>query len=187
MTFEAPDEERFPAIPIARAAGQAGPGATAALIAADDIAVERFLMGELSYPGMARLVESAITRFSVPHAPALEELLPVMRRAGLMMTDVQNLRLHYARTLQHWLAAFEAHLDDVRAMFDDSFIRMWRFYLAGSVAGFKYNSVQLYQVLFTNGPSSDLALGRGHHEPVSAAGVPDDTPTEDIPTWIDTM
>ena len=74
MTFEAPDETRFPAIPIARAAGIAGAGATAALIAADDIAVERFLAGRLSYPGMARLVEAAIERFSVSHAPQLDEL-----------------------------------------------------------------------------------------------------------------
>lgn len=74
MTFQPTDEQRFPALPIARAAGQAGPGATAALIAADDIAVERFLSGGLSFPGMARLVEAAIDRFSVGHAPGLEEL-----------------------------------------------------------------------------------------------------------------
>jgi len=74
MTFEAPDEQRFPAVPIARAAGLAGPGATAPLIAADDIAVERFLGGDLSYPGMAWLVERAIERFSLDHAPGLEEL-----------------------------------------------------------------------------------------------------------------
>ena len=74
MTFQAPDLERFPAVLIARAAGEAGPGATAALIAADDIAVERFLEGDLSYPGMARLVAAAIDRFSVERAPGLEEL-----------------------------------------------------------------------------------------------------------------
>jgi 1-deoxy-D-xylulose-5-phosphate reductoisomerase len=74
MTFEATDEQRFPAVSIARAAGLAGPGATAALIAADDVAVERFLAGTLSYPGMTRLVEAAIDRFSVVHAPALDEL-----------------------------------------------------------------------------------------------------------------
>lgn len=74
MTFEAPDESRFPAVSIARAAGTAGPGATAALIAADDIAVERFLGQRLSYPGMARLVEAAVERFSVPVPPSLEEL-----------------------------------------------------------------------------------------------------------------
>ncbi len=74
MTFEAPDERRFPALRMARAAGLAGPGATAALIAADDVAVERFLTGQLSYPGMARLVEAAVQRFTVGHAPGLEEL-----------------------------------------------------------------------------------------------------------------
>ena len=74
MTFQAPDMQRFPAVPIARAAGEAGPGATAALIPADDIAVERFLAGSLSYPGMARLVEAAVERFSVGHAPSLDEL-----------------------------------------------------------------------------------------------------------------
>jgi 1-deoxy-D-xylulose-5-phosphate reductoisomerase len=74
MTFQAPDLERFPALTIARAAGEAGPGATAALIPADDIAVERFLAGELSYPGMARLVATAVDRFGVDHAPTLEEL-----------------------------------------------------------------------------------------------------------------
>ena len=79
MTFEAPDEQRFPAIPIARAAGEAGPGATAALIAADAVAVERFLAGELSFPGIARLVASAVARFSVSHAPALEELESIDR------------------------------------------------------------------------------------------------------------
>jgi len=74
MTFEAPDELRFPAIPIARAAGISGPGATAALIAADDIAVERYLEGSLAYRGVAELVATAIERFSVVHAPGLEEL-----------------------------------------------------------------------------------------------------------------
>jgi 1-deoxy-D-xylulose-5-phosphate reductoisomerase len=74
MTFETPDEQRFPALRIARAAGVAGPGATAALIAADDIAVERFLTGSLSYPGMAWLVERALERFALSHAPELDEL-----------------------------------------------------------------------------------------------------------------
>jgi 1-deoxy-D-xylulose-5-phosphate reductoisomerase len=74
MTFEAPDEQRFPALPLARAAGLAGPGATAALIPADDIAVERFLAGSLTFSGMASLVEEAVARYSVPHSPGLAEL-----------------------------------------------------------------------------------------------------------------
>ena len=74
MTFEPPDEARFPALPVARAAGLAGPGATAALIAADDVAVERFLAGSLAFAGIARLVEEAVARFSVAEAPDLEGL-----------------------------------------------------------------------------------------------------------------
>jgi 1-deoxy-D-xylulose-5-phosphate reductoisomerase len=90
MTFEAPDLERFPAIPIARAAGEAGPGATAALIAADDVAVERFLAGALSYTGMTRLVESAVARFSVPHAPALAELEAIDREVRAWARSVDE-------------------------------------------------------------------------------------------------
>jgi 1-deoxy-D-xylulose-5-phosphate reductoisomerase len=74
MTFEAPDERRFPALGIARAAGWAGPGATAALIAADDVAVARFLSGSLSFTGMASLVEEAVRRFSVGPEPSIDEL-----------------------------------------------------------------------------------------------------------------
>jgi 1-deoxy-D-xylulose-5-phosphate reductoisomerase len=77
MTFETPDEGRFPALAVARTAGLAGPGATAALIAADDVAVARFLAGSLSFTGMARLVEEALARFSVDHEPALEELVAI--------------------------------------------------------------------------------------------------------------
>ena len=88
MTFQAPDLERFPAIPIARAAGEAGPGATAALIAADDIAVERFLADTLSYPGMARLVATAVDRFSVSHEPPLEELEAIDAEVRAWARDV---------------------------------------------------------------------------------------------------
>jgi 1-deoxy-D-xylulose-5-phosphate reductoisomerase len=88
MTFQAPDLDRFAAIPIARAAGEAGPGATAALIAADDIAVERFLAGSLSYSGMARLVAAAVDRFSVDHAPSLDELEAIDAEVRTWARDV---------------------------------------------------------------------------------------------------
>lgn len=64
------------------------------------------------------------------------------------MLDVENLRLHYARTLEHWQALFEGSVDRVRAMFDEKFVRMWRLYLAGSIAGFSTGGLQLFQVLF---------------------------------------
>ena len=63
LTFRAPDETRFPALRIAREAGRIGSRATAALIAADEVAVERFLAGSLDFPGIPRLLEEAVTRF----------------------------------------------------------------------------------------------------------------------------
>jgi 1-deoxy-D-xylulose-5-phosphate reductoisomerase len=63
LDFRAPDLERFPALRIAREAGIAGPWASAALIAADDVAVDRFLDGTLDFPGIPRLLEAAVERF----------------------------------------------------------------------------------------------------------------------------
>src|SRR5207247_2583568 len=63
LDFLPPDEARFPALRIAREAGLRGPRASAALIAADEVAVERFLAGTLAFPGIPALLESAVTRF----------------------------------------------------------------------------------------------------------------------------
>jgi 1-deoxy-D-xylulose-5-phosphate reductoisomerase len=63
LDFRAPDEGRFPALRIAREAGRLGPRASAALIAADEVAVSRFLDGTLDFPGIPRLVEAAVARF----------------------------------------------------------------------------------------------------------------------------
>jgi 1-deoxy-D-xylulose-5-phosphate reductoisomerase len=75
LSFEPVDTGRFPALEIGRAAGQKGPRASAALIAADDIAVERFLAGTLSFNGIADLCADAVTRFGDGTAPDLPELL----------------------------------------------------------------------------------------------------------------
>ncbi len=77
LEFRAPDEERFPALRIARGAGLAGPRASTALISADEVAVARFLGGTLDFPGIPRLLEAAVERFSVgePRDPSLEELV----------------------------------------------------------------------------------------------------------------
>ncbi len=75
LTFERPDESRFPGLAIAREAGAAGPRASAALIAADEVAVRRFLDRTLDFPGIARLVAGAVERFGAGRAPALDELI----------------------------------------------------------------------------------------------------------------
>jgi len=75
LTFEAPDETRFPLLPIARAAGLLGPRATTALISADEVAVPRFLAGSLGYPGIDALVGGAVERFGAGPEPGLEDLV----------------------------------------------------------------------------------------------------------------
>jgi 1-deoxy-D-xylulose-5-phosphate reductoisomerase len=86
LDFRAPDESRFPALRIARDAGRVGSRASAALIAADEVAVARFLDGTLDFPGIPRLLEAAIRRFGegpdqAPDVPALVELDREVRAA----------------------------------------------------------------------------------------------------------
>lgn len=93
--------------------------------------------------------------FPGAYAPTLAELGPALETAELAIADVENLRPHYARTLEHWLARFEAHRDEVRQRFDERFVRMWRLYLAGSIAAFRAGSLQLFQVLLAR-PHGDV-------------------------------
>jgi len=85
--------------------------------------------------------------FPGAYPPALSEMMDVVEPFGLSVLDVENLRLHYARTLQHWLKRFEAVVDTVRDMFDERFVRTWRLYLTGSIAAFTTGHLQLFQLL----------------------------------------
>jgi len=101
--------------------------------------------------------------FPGAYAPTLAEIAPVLEPHELAIADVENLRPHYARTLEHWLARFEAHRDEVKRRFDERFVRTWRLYLAGSIASFRTGSLQLFQVL--------LARPRGDALPWTRADV----------------
>jgi 1-deoxy-D-xylulose-5-phosphate reductoisomerase len=89
LEFRAPDDARFPALRIAREAGALGSRATAALIAADEVAVARFLAGTLDFPGIPRLLEDAVVRFGTGpgQAPGYDDLvaLDLEVRAALNM------------------------------------------------------------------------------------------------------
>jgi len=100
--------------------------------------------------------------FPGAHPPSLSEMTAIFEPWNLSVLDVENLRLHYAQTLRDWLALYEAAQERVRAMFDERFVRMWRLYLAGSVAGFTTGTLQLFQVLFAPGESNDVPLTRAH-------------------------
>jgi cyclopropane-fatty-acyl-phospholipid synthase len=96
------------------------------------------------------------------YIPALDEIVRTMGEVGLVPIDIENLRLHYARTVEEWSTRYEAQTKKVEAMFDASFVRMWRMFLNGCVVNFRYGNPRLYQVLFTNGLNNDIPLTREH-------------------------
>ncbi len=81
--------------------------------------------------------------------PSLRESLSVLEPGNYSVQDVENLRMHYATTLEHWLERFEKSRHQVTAMYDSRFVRAWRLYLAGSIAAFRGGHLQLFQILFT--------------------------------------
>jgi len=98
--------------------------------------------------------------FPGAYPPTLREMVGLLEPADFSVLDVENLRLHYARTLEHWLGRFEDHRDEVARRFDERFVRRWRLYLAGSIASFRTGLLQLFQVLFARGTSNDIAWTR---------------------------
>ncbi len=80
--------------------------------------------------------------------PSLSQMMQIFEPFGFSVLDVENLRLHYATTLEHWLARYEANTERVTQMFDPAFVRTWRLYLAGSLAAFRSGDMQLFQVCF---------------------------------------
>ncbi len=100
--------------------------------------------------------------FPGAYAPSLREMLRVLEPHGFSVLDVENLRLHYARTLEHWLESFELAAGTVAEMFDLQFVRMWRLYLAASVATFRIGGMQLFQVVFARESNNDIPWTRDY-------------------------
>ncbi len=100
--------------------------------------------------------------FPGAYPPSLSQMMGIFEPWNLSVLDVENLRLHYAQTLRDWLALYESASEKVRRMFDERFVRMWRLYLAGSVAAFTTGTLQLFQVVFAPGESNDVPLTRAH-------------------------
>ncbi len=83
------------------------------------------------------------------YIPALSEVLPAIERAGLLVTDIEILRLHYAETLKAWRQRFLAHRDDVVRLYDVRFVRMWEFYLAACEMAFREQALMVFQIQLT--------------------------------------
>lgn len=92
--------------------------------------------------------------------PSLREMLFCAAEDDFHTLDVENLRLHYNRTLLCWLDNYRAHLNEVRCQFEESFVRMWELYLASCAATFHNGIIDLYQILMSKGVNNDLPMKR---------------------------
>lgn len=98
--------------------------------------------------------------FPGANPPSLREMMDIFEEQGFSVLDVENLRLHYAKTLEWWHALYERSKDRVEKMFDERFVRMWRLYLLGSQAAFTAGELQLFQVVFAPGRSNEIPWTR---------------------------
>ncbi|MGO9133753.1 MAG: class I SAM-dependent methyltransferase [Methylovirgula sp.] len=80
------------------------------------------------------------------YIPSLSDIMPAVERAGLIVSDIEILRLHYAETLKHWRERFAAHRKEAAALYDERFCRMWEFYLAGCECTFRYEGTVVFQI-----------------------------------------
>jgi len=80
------------------------------------------------------------------YIPALSEVLPAIERSGLVVTDIEILRLHYAETLKHWRERFLSRRDVAAELFDERFVRLWEYYLSVSELAFRYQGMMVFQI-----------------------------------------
>lgn len=92
--------------------------------------------------------------------PSLREILSCAAETGFHTLDVENLRQHYTKTLLCWDKNYREHLEEIRAMFDEKFVRMWDLYLCACAATFHNSVIELHQILMTKGINPDLPIVR---------------------------
>ena len=117
------------------------------LLAEDGVAVIHFI-GRSEPPA---ITNPFIAKYIFPggYIPALSEVMTAIERSGLITTDVEILRLHYAETLKAWRERFIANWDTAARIRDERFCRMWEFYLAGSECAFRYQNLVVFQIQLT--------------------------------------
>ena len=145
-------------------------------------------VGVENYPDFGRVIDRVLTRnggrglihtigrniakpmhrwidrriFPGGNPPSLKQMMDIFEGSDFSVLDVENLRLHYARTLQLWHELYEQNIDQVQRMFDERFVRMWRLYLLGSRAAFTSGELQLFQVVFARRTNNDVPMTREH-------------------------
>jgi len=92
--------------------------------------------------------------------PALSQMMSIFEPNRLSVYDVENIRLHYSRTLEEWAKRFEEHKEQIVEMMDEEFVKAWGLYLYGSVAAFNSGELQLFQVVFHHTESHNVPWSR---------------------------
>jgi cyclopropane-fatty-acyl-phospholipid synthase len=105
-------------------------------------------------------IDPWIERYIFPGAylPTVPELTRLLTDRGFRILGIENLRPHYAMTLNHWSERFERSAGEVRRMFDERFVRMWRLYLRGTSSSFRDGQIEVHQILVSKGVASGLPL-----------------------------
>ena len=96
--------------------------------------------------------------FPGAYVPALRQVMDLLEPWDFSVLDLENLRYHYVRTLEHWLARFESSTGRVSQMFGPEFVRAWRLYLAGSIAAFRVGNLQLFQLDIPPASTSNVSM-----------------------------
>jgi cyclopropane-fatty-acyl-phospholipid synthase len=104
-------------------------------------------IGRINEPGTT---DRFVTKYIFPggYSPALSETVAASERTGLILTDVETLRVHYALTLRHWYSRVMAARAEITALYDERFFRMWQFYLSGAATSFEYGTMCNFQMQF---------------------------------------
>lgn len=123
------------------------------------------LLHTIGRSGPPTATASFIQKYIFPggYIPALSEMMPAIEKAGLVVTDVEVLRFHYAETLKAWRERFLANRDRAKALYDERFCRMWEFYLAASEASFRFQDMVVFQLQITR-RNDTLPITRGYIE-----------------------
>src|SRR5690606_1672964 len=119
-------------------------GQIARLLKADGVAVVHSI-GRHGVPGVTG---PWLKKYIFPggYIPSLSEVMSAIERAGLWVTDIEILRLHYAETCRAWLDRFTTRREEAKALYDERFCRMWEFYLAGCIVAFEFNGHMVFQI-----------------------------------------
>jgi cyclopropane-fatty-acyl-phospholipid synthase len=113
--------------------------------------------------------------FPGAYLPTAREALEILEPWDFSVLDLENLRPHYARTLEHWLERFENCADRISDMHGAEFVRAWRLYMASAMAGFRTGNLQLFQILFARNGCQQIPWTRAHLYEKGRQGVTEST------------